>query len=507
MTLTLDANKILVVDDEKSLRDGVYRILSRMDFEVFLAETGEQGLDIIDREPVAIVLLDLKMPGMDGMDVLKKIAAMEKNILVLVITGYATIETAIEAMKIGAYDFIPKPYEPDQLRIVVRRAKEKLRLEQSAIQLEKKQQETLSVLSTERSRTRTIIESLPNGVMVTNPEGNVMLINPACCQYLGIDFADEVNRKKTKPVEAYIGDQALCELARDISRGKYIDYKDIPSKEIETKEGKFLLARLRPVIGEKQECLGCVINLMDITSMKTLDMLKSEYVSKVTHELRSPLSTIHQQLDTVMKQEGENKDQDDQEMLARAKEKVYGLISTIGDLLDLSRIESGASAKEPQDVRIDEVLKNITDFLESKAGEKNQTLTLSIDTAESLPPIKADVDTLESLFGNLIANAINYTEEGGKIHVAAEKTGNNVRVKVSDNGIGIEAKHIDKIFDRFYRVKNEKTRFKVGTGLGLPIVKNIVDAMNGYIDVDSEVNKGSTFTVILPLDKSKNAVT
>ncbi len=499
-----DINKILVIDDEESLRDGAKRILSRMGFNVLLASTGQKGLDTLENEPAGIVLLDLKMPGMDGMDVLKNISAMEKNILVIVITGYATIETAIEAMKVGAYDFIPKPYEPDQLRIVVNRAQEKLKLEQSAIQLEQKQKETLTVLHTERSRTHTIIESLPNGVIVTNPEGNVILINPACCQFLGVEFTEE-NKQETNPIDKYIHDKELCILAKDISRGKYIDYTDIPSKEIETKEGKFLLARCRPVIGEKQECLGCVINLMDISAMKTLDLLKSEFVLKVTHELRSPLSTIHEQLETVIKGERENSDQDDQYMLSRAKEKVYGLISTIGDLLDLSRIETGASAKAHKPVNVYEVLTNIVDFLNARAKAKNQILTLR-EVDKPLPILKTDIVTLESIFGNLIANAINYTQDGGRIEVVAEKIGNNIRVKVIDNGFGIEAKHIEKIFERFYRVKNDKTRFLLGTGLGLPIVKNIVDSMNGYIEVKSEVNKGSTFTVLLPLDQSNNAI-
>ena len=504
VTTRLDINKILVIDDEESLREGAQRILSKMGFNVFLAPTGQDGLDILDKEPAGIVLLDLKMPGMDGMEVLKKISSMEKHILVIVITGYATVETAIEAMKIGAYDFIPKPYQPDQLRIVVNRAKEKLSLEQSTILLEKEQKETLNVLHTERSRTHTIIESLPNGVIVTNPEGNVVLINPACCQCLGYDY-DEENKKNTNPVSKYIDDEEICILAKDISKGKYIDYTEIPSKEIETKDGKFLLARLRPVISDKQECLGCVINLMDISSMKTLDLLKSEFVSKVTHELRSPLSTIHEQLDMVIKSENEASDQDDQYMLSRAKEKVYGLISTIGDLLDLSRIEAGVSAKTLKPVKVDEILKNITDFLNTRAKAKNQKLTLKIPD-HPLPKLKADLATLESVFGNLIANAINYTQEGGQIDVIADKTGKNIRIKVIDNGFGIEAKYMDKIFQRFYRIKNDKTRFLVGTGLGLPIVKNIVDSMNGYIEVESEVGKGSTFTVILPLEQTESGI-
>ena len=121
-----DPVTVLVVDDEKGIRDGSERIISRMGCKALTAKNGEEGLDIVGRTDVAIVLLDLKMPGIDGMEVLKRIQAKDQDILVIVITGFATIETAIEAMKQGAYDFVPKPFEPDQLRIVVNRAREKI---------------------------------------------------------------------------------------------------------------------------------------------------------------------------------------------------------------------------------------------------------------------------------------------------------------------------------------------------------------------------------------------
>ena len=126
MQSTSDPLTVLVVDDEKGIRDGSKRIIGRMGCNVLTAENGEEVLDLIGRTDVAIVLLDLKMPGIDGLEVLQRVQAMDRGILVIVITGFATIETAIQAMKRGAYDFIPKPYEPDQLRIVVNRAREKI---------------------------------------------------------------------------------------------------------------------------------------------------------------------------------------------------------------------------------------------------------------------------------------------------------------------------------------------------------------------------------------------
>ncbi|MBF0258038.1 MAG: response regulator [Desulfamplus sp.] len=497
----IDPRKILVIDDEPSLREGARRILSRMDFEVFLAPRGEDGLSIIEQEPVAIVLLDMKMPGMDGMEVLKRVMALERGILVIVITGYATVETAIEAMQRGAYNFIPKPYQPDQLRIAVSRAREKLELAIETKRLQEERKRTLEDLHTEQSRTLTIIESLPNGVIVTNSDGKVVLINPACYRYLEIAPQKEPG---DITLDEIFNNQELCSLILDISKGRYIDYADIPAHEIELNNKKFFMVRCRPVLGEKKECLGAVVNVVDISTMKALDQVKSEFVAKVSHELRSPLSTIHEQLNMVMMANaGENKDGNEEEkyMLSRAKEKTRALISTIGDLLDLSRIEAGMSAKEPKPVQIDELLKNIGDFLNARAISKNQTLTVTTPQPP-FPAIIADPMAIESVFGNIISNAINYTQEGGQIDVSCDLAGNNIRVKVKDNGFGIDAKYMDKIFERFYRVKNEKTRFITGTGLGLPIVKGIVDSMNGYINVESELNKGTTFTVLLPLKKN-----
>lgn len=143
--------EVLVVDDEQSIREGAKRILDRMDFQVFMAANGQEGLNAIEQHNIGIVLLDLKMPGIDGMEVLRRIQEMDSGILVIVITGFATLETAIEAMKGGAYDFIPKPFEPDQLRIVVNRAKETIRLTHEAHKAELERQRTLSDLDMEKA--------------------------------------------------------------------------------------------------------------------------------------------------------------------------------------------------------------------------------------------------------------------------------------------------------------------------------------------------------------------
>ena len=434
--------KVLVVDDELDIRDACERILTRTGFQVLKASRGEEGLALLAKEEVDIMLLDLKMPGMDGLDVLKRIRDLGKMIQVIVITGYATVETAIEAMKQGAYDFIPKPFEPDQLRIVVNRAWEKIHFIQEAQRLEQERNRTLSDLDTEKSRIRTIIESFPSGVVVTDPKGRVMLMNPAFRQLLGIDPA----LKTGNPLEDYLPDEDLCRLVLEISQGKHVDYDDIPDYEFSLGGEKYFMARGQPVLGEKKECLGAVLNIVDISSMKLLDQLKSEFVAKVSHELRSPLSTIHEQLALVISDMVGETSTGDQHILSRAKEKTQGLISLIGDLLDLSRIEEGIICHEPKPVNLEEILKNIVDFLETRAKGKKQSLTLDF-LKTPLPLMVADPIALESIFGNLITNAINYTQEGGKINVRADLAGINIRVQVIDNGFGIEAKYLENIFE------------------------------------------------------------
>ena len=488
-----DSITVMVVDDEESVREGSRRILKRMGVEVRVAERGDEALEMLEEVAPAIVLLDLKMPGIDGMEVLGKIKEFDPEIQVIVITGYATVETAIQAMKQGAYDFIPKPFEPDQLRIVVNRAVEKIRLTREAASLERERARTLSDLGTEKSRLRTVIESFPDGLLVTNAAGNVVMANPACRQMLGIDGDVIVG----EPVERAVPDKELCELIREISKGCHIDYEDIPPREFSLPHETYMRARTRPVLGERRECLGAVVNFVDITAMKVLDRLKSEFVAKVSHELRSPLSTIHEQLAVVIREMMDSQSGQEHKMLARAKEKTRGLISLIGDLLDLSRIEEGLICREPQPVQAEELLKNIVEFLKDQAGAKKQELSLSLPE-DPLPKMNADPIALESIFGNLISNAIKYTPEGGKIRVEADRAGVNVRVRVIDNGYGMAEKHLEKIFERFYRVKDDHTRYINGTGLGLPIVKGLLDSMGGLVEVESTPGEGSVFTVLLP---------
>ena len=485
--------QVLVVDDERDIRDGCERILVRKGCTVSKASNGEEALGFIEQTPYDIVLLDLKMPGMDGMEVLGQIRPSHPDTLVIIITGYATIETAIEAMKRGAYDFIPKPFKPDQLRIVVDRAIERKRLTDEAQRLERERLRTLKDLDMEKSRTRTIIQALPDGVMVSTPDAHVALMNPAFTRMLFLEDDPELGEH----IGNYVKDEGFCGLIIQTSQGE-VPSKEAGSYDFDVEGGKCLRAHSTPVLSETGECLGAVSVLIDITELKMLDRLKSEFVTQVSHELRSPLSTIQQQLAMVLDDLVGDVPKEQHHILSRAKEKTQGLITLIGDILDLNRIEAGLVLKESEPVDVGDLLGHIVEFLKAKARNKDQQLTLSLPAGD-LPRITADPQAIEIIFSNLITNGIHYTGEGGRVEVNVNLDDDSMVVSVKDNGFGIEERHQKKIFEKFYRVKNDQTRYITGTGLGLPIVKGIVEAMGGKIELESKQGKGSSFRVFLPL--------
>lgn len=490
-----DAVKVLIIDDEEDIREGCRRSLSRSGCEILMAADGTEGISMfLDTKP-QVVFLDLKMPGMDGMEVLAMVRETDPATLVIIITGFATVDSAITAMKSGAYDFIAKPFEPEQIRLVAERAFAHIRVVQRAERLKREREHTLADLGTEKSRVAAIVESLPNGVVVTNAYGMVVLMN-SVFQRL---FA------KDRPVEAqchisrYIEDSDFCLWINSISTGVFMTDGKIPSCELQVPDDGFCLARGQHVLSAEGECLGAVVTLTDITDLKTFDQMKTEFVSKVAHELRSPLTAICEQLSLVNQEVGEVMGEENRGLVVRAREKAGALIALIGDLLDLQRIEGGAEFSQPREVDPGGLLWAIVDFLKVRAQAQGLTLVLELPEGSALPMLYADPSAIESIYGNLITNAIKYTGSGGHVIVIASASeGGGLRVAVTDDGFGIDKKHLDKIFDKFYRIKDDKRRFIVGTGLGLSIVRQLVDGLSGTIDVTSRTGVGSTFTVTLP---------
>lgn len=368
--------KVLVVDDEPGIRSGIVRILRNfsvgypfMDedfhFEIIEAESGEKALEILKAGPIDIALLDNKLPGIDGIEVLEYINNNNIPVQVMMITSYASMDLAVKATNNGAYNFMPKPFTPQELKAS--------------------------------------IENITKHLIL---------------------------KRMTQKMNT---------------------------------EGK---------------------------------QIRFQFLSVLSHELKSPLNAIEGYLKIMdEKQVGENIE-DYQVMINRSMERIKGMRTLILDLLDLTKLESGKKVRELKKIDLSELVKVSVHTIEPLAIQRNVKIHLNVD--EGLY-YNSDSQDMEIILNNLISNAVKYNKENGEVFINLHKNKEGVKLSVEDTGIGMDAEDVGKLFQEFVRIRNVKTKAITGSGLGLSIVKKLVQMYDGKIDVQSEEDKGTKFSVMLPI--------
>ena len=367
--------KVLVVDDEPGIRSGVTRILSHfqvnypfMDedytYEVLEAATGEEGIIIIDRDQPDIVLLDNKLPGIQGTDVLEYIRNKKYDIVVAMITSYASLDVALKAHKFGATDFVPKPFTPQELK--------------SSIENITKQQ-----------------------------------------------YLKRITHKMNQ-------------------EGKKVRY---------------------------------------------------QFLSVLSHELKAPLNAIEGYLRMMEERQSGDRIEDYATPIERSLQRIQGMRNLIMDLLDFTKIRLERKEEKIEEVHLSGIASNAIVTVRPYAIQMEVTIDLAI---KSDAVIMADPTDMEIIFNNLVSNSVKYNKRGGKCEIIIDENDSEVVVIFSDTGIGINEADKDELFSEFVRIKNEKTRNISGSGLGLSIVKKVVELYNGTIAVESAPDVGTTFTVRLP---------
>lgn len=490
--------QILVVDDEAGIRRGCERVLHSEGYQVWLAESGEQGLDILRQHPqMDLVLVDLRMPGISGLEFIAQARAIAPETVFTVITAYATLEAAIESTKQGAYDFLTKPFTPDELLRLVERALERVRLIRERNRLEAERRRRLLELAAEKGRLRTIIDCMADGVLVCNAEQQLVLHNPAALKVLVPPFPDQGPRQVAEAVKCEELVQMIVEASQQPKRlSREVRWADPPQEQ-------WVLANVAPVVDEdSKQFLGTVTVLRDITELKRVEQVKAQFVNMVAHEIRAPVAAIDSYLLVLL--EGLVPDPAKQrEMLQRSQQRLKALADLVDNLLNIARLEAGTVRREIAPQRIDEIVAEVVELMQPLAA-KDQVL---LETPElgGLPPVEADREELIRLFNNLVSNAIKYNRPGGRVWITAEAEGPYVKVSVADTGIGLSQESLQRLFAEFFREKRAETRHIVGTGLGLSIVKRIVDFYHGRIEVQSQLDQGSTFTVWLPFKAPSQA--
>ncbi|MBD3176424.1 MAG: response regulator, partial [Armatimonadia bacterium] len=394
-------NRILVVDDEVGIRKGCRRILKSEGHEVIVAETAEAGLKALREEgDVDVALVDLRMPGMGGLEFLPKAKKLAPQMVCIVITAYATLETAVEATKRDAFDFLTKPFSPAELLRVVNRALERSRLIKERNRLRADRESRLLQLATEQSRLRTIIDCMGDAVLVCNAEQVLVLHNPRALRVLPHLRRSGEIRKLGEVVEP----AELFEIIREVSESRKRLSKEVELTHLE--DGGWVLANCAPVVDERSaKILGTVTVLQDITEMKRVEQVKAQFVNMVAHELRSPLAAIDGYLSILMKDMVEDPAEQEQ-IMGRCRERVKGLVTLVNDLLDVARMEGGRVHREILPRSIGEVAEEVVGLMTPLAEEKGVTLDGWV--ADDLPTVEADREELIRLLTNLVSNAIKY---------------------------------------------------------------------------------------------------
>jgi len=342
-------------------------------------------------------------------------------------------------------------------------------------------------LTEERNRWTAILSSMSEGIALVGADQRIRFCNRAFCEALSVGLTECTGRplvEVTRQSEVLAFSQAAVSEERTVE-GEIV---------VLSPRRRHLVLRAAPVKNETAS--GAVLVLLDITEIRRLERVRRDFVANVSHELKTPLTAIQGFAETLLV--GAKDDAQNSERFLRIiLDHAARLGRLTDDLLKLSRIEAGKLELECRSFPVADLIEPCVETARIKAEAKR--LKLKVEYLPGLSPVSGDSDSLGEVLQNLLDNAVQYTPPGGEITVRADVTGDQVRIAVSDTGIGIPSAEQERIFERFFRVDAARSREVGGTGLGLAIAKHLVEANGGRIQVESEVGQGSTFSVYLPM--------
>jgi two-component system phosphate regulon sensor histidine kinase PhoR len=357
-------------------------------------------------------------------------------------------------------------------------------LSQTALKLD----HTISTLTEERNRSSAVLASMEEGVAVVGNDQRVLYCNQAFCRAAGVPSIPCEGR----PVVEIIRHSDLLSYIQKALTGGETTYGEVVVGSIRTRSFAVTAAPIR----SEAAATGAVMVLHDITEIRRLERARRDFIANISHEFKTPLTAIQGFAETLLGgalEEPKNR----RRFLEIIREHALRLGRLTDDLLKLAQIEAGQSLREAHPVAVADIIAPCMEIARIKADEKE--LLLEADYGSDLPILFGDVYSFREILQNLLDNALRYTAPGGRIHVKATVEESEMVFSVADTGIGIPKADQDRIFERFYRADAARSRESGGTGLGLSIVKHLVEAHGGRIRVESEVGRGSTFYVHLPL--------
>lgn len=343
--------------------------------------------------------------------------------------------------------------------------------------------EKLSEVSTQKNQIETILLHMTDGIIAFNMQGEIILINPAAKKFLSIAPEDNTFEDIFKKFKLDINLEKIIYLENWTSTEQRIQVED-----------KYMKVFFAPFKNESDRPDGVIAVVQDITEHVKLDNMQKEFVADVSHELKTPITSIMGYADTLL--EGGYDEQTQQKFLNVIASEARRMARLVTDLLTLSRYDSNKNLTKKESFDLGELVKKCQDKLAIEIKKKKHIVNCFV-TAD-VPPVYADKDDIERVVLNILTNSIKYTKDGGEIKIYVGFVYNDAYIKIFDNGIGIPEEDLNRIFERFYRVDKARTREMGGTGLGLSIAKEILDKNGGSIDIKSVVGEGTEVVVRIP---------
>ena len=530
---------ILVVDDDLDFLEIIKRILGSKGYEVETAPSAGEAIAKIKEHFYNAAILDISLPDTDGTELLSMLLNMHPDIIAIMLTGYSSVQNAVQSLNRGAFAYLEKPLDPENLLSVISRGLEKQRLvlenRQLMEELEQRNRNANTLLGVSQAVSQSldfqqIIDSaLERVAQSTGIETSFVYLYEndrlVLMGYHGFSprIAEEMEKEvdKGSGIIGSIFEQAKPVVIDKITahaepgltflaRGGYQSFAGMPLTLLGESIGVMGVATIseRCFISKEVELLTGIGREISIAvrnaqlyeeassakALRELDAMRTEFLANVSHELRTPLSVIKGSANSLLQPDVIFDEPTRREFLQSIDKDADTLTRLVDDLLMMSRLEVGALEVKKKPHSLAEVVNSVKDRLDNLTAKHH----LYIDIPDKLPPVVIDDGRIGEVLTNLVENAVNYSEENTNIAIEANPNGEEVIISVADEGIGIPPESHQKIFDRFFQGDGRKTGHRRGTGLGLAICHGIVEAHGGRIWVESEPGQGAKFSFSIP---------
>lgn len=494
--------KILIIDDEESIRTMMRMTLELDGYEVLDAEDGPSGLAMFKEHAPKIVLLDVRMPGMSGLEVLSRIKAADPDTEVLIITGHGDMDMAIECMRKEASNFLTKPVSDELLSVALKHALEKLELKRKLREYTENLETLVREANVELEKAyqfrSNLIENSPDAIVSIRKGGEIVIFNSAAEKLLGYNKNEVI--RKMNIVKVYLPGEAK-RVMKDLRSDEYGGPGILKKREMVVlhKDGHEIPVYLSAAIlyDQGQEA-GSVGIFTDLTERKQLEkqLLRSEKLSSlgklsagIAHEINQPLTGVLTFASLLRKKfQRDEQTRHDLDIIVRETTRIRGIVQGI---LEFAR----ETPVRKQPISIQDVVDQTLTIVVRQ--ERFFGITLVKEYDKGVPEVVADPSLMEQVFMNILLNAVDAMHGSGTLTIRTRQNHGWVLVDFQDTGAGIPETLVDKIFDPFFTTKNSSEG--TGMGLGLAVSYGIVKNHNGDIEVDSKVGRGTTFTVRLPV--------